>query len=124
VFAAFGLIALALAVVGLFAVVSYAVTRRSREIGVRMALGATPGRVVRLIVVQGAGPAAAGLLAGAAVSRTLTRMLQPLLFGVSAGDPLTMALTLTFFGVVIVTASYLPARRAGRVDPQLALRQD
>jgi putative ABC transport system permease protein len=124
VFAAFGLIALALAVVGLFAVVSYAVTRRSREIGVRMALGATPGRVVRLIVVQGAGPAAPGRLAGPAVRRTHTRKRQPLHFRVSAGDPLTMALTLTFFGVVIVTASYLPARRAGRVDPQLALRQD
>ena len=73
VFALFGLIALALAVVGLFAVVSYAVTRRSREIGVRIALGATPGRVVRLMLVQGAGPAAVGLLVGAAASRALSR---------------------------------------------------
>ena len=73
VFALFGLIAVALAVIGLFATVSYAVTRRSREIGVRMALGATPGRVVRLMLVQGAGPAAAGLLAGAAASRALSR---------------------------------------------------
>ena len=125
VFAIFGLIALVLAaVVGLFAVVSYAVAQRSREIGVRLALGATPSRVIRLMLVQAAGPAVAGLLVGAAASRPLTRALQPLLFGVSAGDPLTFALILTFFVLVIVTASYLPARRAGRVDPQLALRHE
>ena len=83
VFALFGLIALALAVAGLFAVVSYAVTRRSREIGVRIALGATPGRVVRLMLAQGACPAVAGLLAGAVASRALARAVQPLLFDVA-----------------------------------------
>ena len=123
VFASFGLIALALAVVGLFAVVSCAVTRRSREIGVRLALGATPARVIRLMLVQGAGPAAAGLLGGAIASRALAGAVQPLLFDLSAGDPLTLGAVVLFFGVVIVAASYLPARRAGRIDPQSALRQ-
>jgi predicted permease len=124
VFALFGLIALALAVVGLFAVVSYAVTRRSREIGVRIALGATPGRVVRLMLAQGAGPAAAGLLAGAVASRALARAVQPLLFDVSASDLLTFGSVVILFGLVITTASYLPARRAGRIDPQSALRHE
>ena len=124
VFALFGFIAVALAVTGLFAVVSYAVTRRSREIGVRMALGATPGRVVRLMLVQGAGPAAVGLLAGAAASRALSRAVQPLLFDLSASDFRTFTAVVLFFGLVIVTASYLPARRAGRIDPQSALRHE
>ena len=124
VFALFGVIAVALAVIGLFAVVSYAVTRRSREIGVRMALGATPGRVIRLMLVQGAGPAAAGLLAGAVASRALAGAVQPLLFDVSAGDLLTFGSVVMLFGLVITTASYLPARRAGRIDPQSALRHE
>jgi putative ABC transport system permease protein len=124
VFALFGFIAVALAVTGLFAVVSYAVTRRSREIGVRMALGATPGRVVRLMLVEGAGPAAVGLLAGAAASRALSRAVQPLLFDLSASDFRTFTAVVLFFGLVIMMASYLPARRAGRIDPQSALRHE
>jgi putative ABC transport system permease protein len=124
VFALFGVIAVALAVVGLFAVVSYAVTRRSREIGVRMALGATPGRVVGLMLVQGAGPAAVGLLVGAAASRALGRAVQPLLFDLSASDSPTFAAVVLFFALVVLTASYLPARRAGRIDPQSALRHE
>ena len=124
VFALFGFIAVALAVVGLFAVVSYAVTRRSREIGVRMALGATPGRVVGLMLVQGAGPAAVGLLVGAAASRALGRAVQPLLFDLSASDSPTFAAVVLFFALVVLTASYLPARRAGRIDPQSALRHE
>ena len=124
VFALFGLIAVALAVIGLFAVVSYAVTRRSREIGVRIALGATPGRVIRLMLVQGAGPAAAGLLAGAVASRALAGAVQPLLFDVSAADLLTFGSVVMLFGLVITAASYLPARRAGRIDPQSALRHE
>lgn len=124
VFALFGVIALALAVVGLFAVVSYAVARRSREIGVRIALGATPARVIRLMLAQGAGPAAAGLLAGAIASRALAGAVQPLLFDVSASDLRTFGAVVLFFGLVIFAASYLPARRAGRVDPQLALRHE
>jgi predicted permease len=124
VFAVFGLIALALAVVGLVAVVSYAVTDRSREIGVRMALGATQGHVVRLMLAQAAGPAAVGLVAGAAASRALGRTVQPLLFDVSAGDSLTLALVVMLFALLIISSSYLPARRAGRIDPQAALRQE
>jgi putative ABC transport system permease protein len=124
VFAVFGLIALALAVVGLVAVVSYAVTDRSREIGVRMALGATQGRVVRLMLAQAAGPAAVGLVAGAAASRALGGTVQPLLFDVSAGDSLTLALVVMLFALLIMSSSYLPARRAGRIDPQSALRHE
>ena len=124
VFAVFGAIALALALVGLVAVVWYAVTDRSREIGIRMALGATPGHVVRMMVAQGGGPAAVGLLAGAAASRPLGRLVEPLLFGVSAGDSLTLPLVLLLFALLIVSSCYLPARRAGRIDPQSALRHE
>ena len=134
VFAVFGLVALALAVVGLVAVVSYAVTDRSREIGVRMALGATQGRVVRLMLAQAAGPAAVGLVAGsgwnrlghsgAAASRALGGTVQPLLFDVSAGDSLTLAVVVLLFALLIISSSYLPARRAGRIDPQSALRHE
>ena len=124
VFAIFGLIALALALVGLVAVVSYAVTDRSREIGVRMALGATQGGVVRLMLAQAAGPAAVGLLAGAAASRALGGTVQPLLFDVGAGDSLTLASVVMLFALLIISSSYLPARRAARIDPQSALRHE
>ena len=124
VFAVFGLIALALAVIGLVAAVSYAVTDRSREIGVRMALGATQGRVVRLMLAQAAGPAAIGLATGAAVSRALAGTVQPLLFDVSGRDSLTLALVVMVFALIIIASGYLPARRAGRIDPQSALRHE
>jgi putative ABC transport system permease protein len=124
VFALFGFIALALAVVGLFAVVSYAVTQRSREIGVRMALGASPRHVIALMLAHGTRPATAGLLLGAVAASALTRTVEPLLFEVRAADPLTFAAVLTSFAAVIATASYLPARRAARVDPQIVLRQE
>ena len=113
-----------LAGVGLFALVASEVTQRTREIGLRIALGAARGHVVRLMVSQGAGPAAVGLLAGAAASRALSRAVQPLLFDVSASDSATFAAVVLFFGLVIMTASYLPARRAGRIDPQSALRHE
>jgi predicted permease len=124
VFAVFGVIALTLAVVGLIAVVSQAVTDRSREIGLRMALGATTGHVVRLMLAQAAGPAAVGLLAGAAASRVLGGPVQPLLFDVSPGDRLTLVLVVMLFAMLIISSSYLPARRAGRIDPQSALRHE
>ena len=74
------------------------------------------------MAAQGAGPAAVGLLAGAAASRPLGRLVQPLLFGISAGDPLTLPLVLLLLALTIVSSCYLPARRAGRIDPQSALR--
>jgi ABC-type antimicrobial peptide transport system permease subunit len=104
--------------------VSQAVTDRSREIGLRMALGATTGHVVRLMLAQAAGPAAVGLLAGAAASRVLGGPVQPLLFDVSPGDRLTLVLVVMLFAMLIISSSYLPARRAGRIDPQSALRHE
>jgi putative ABC transport system permease protein len=124
VFAVFGLIALALAVIGLVTVVSYAVTDRSREIAVRMALGATQGHMVRLMLAQAARPAAVGLVAGAAASRALGGTVQSLLFDVSAGDSLTLALIVMLFALLIFFSTYLPARRAGRIYPQSALRHE
>jgi putative ABC transport system permease protein len=111
-------------VIGLVAVVSYAVTDRAREIAVRMALGATQGHMVRLMLVQGAGPAAVGLVVGTAASRAVGRTVQPLLFDVSAGDSLTLALVVMFFALLISVSSYLPARRAARIDPQSALKSE
>jgi putative ABC transport system permease protein len=121
---AFGALALLLAAIGLYGVVAYTVAQRTREIGVRIALGATPGRVIRLMLAQGAGPAGAGLLAGAVASRALAGAVQPLLFDVSAADLLTFGSVVMLFGLVITAASYLPARRAGRIDPQSALRHE
>ena len=123
VFGAFGAVALTLAAVGLFALVGYEVSQRTREIGVRMALGAAPGDIVRLMVAQGAGPAAAGIVVGLFASVGLTRLLSGILFGVTATDPVTFAEVVALLVVVVVLASYLPARRAASVDPQIVLRE-
>ena len=124
VFALFGAIALALAIVGLVAAVSYAVTQRTREIGVRMALGASPAQVIRLIVAQGAGPSAAGLVLGIVAALGTSTLLQPFLFELPAADPRTFATAAALFAVVIGVACYIPARRAASIDPQVALRQE
>ena len=123
VFSLFGGVALALAGVGLFGVVAYEVTQRTREIGLRMALGAARGHVVRLMVSQGAKPAAIGLGIGVLASLLLTRVMSGLLFAVSPTDPVTFAVVSVLLGAVAVLASYLPARRAASVDPQAALRR-
>ena len=122
VFSLFGAVALALAAVGLFALVAYEVTQRSREIGLRMALGATRSSVVRLMTVQGAKPAALGLVIGLLVSLLTTRVLSSLLFEIAPTDPATLAGVLVLLTVVALLASYVPARRAASVDPQQALR--
>jgi putative ABC transport system permease protein len=123
VFSLFGGVALALAAVGLFGLVAYEVTQRSREIGLRMALGAAQGHVVRLMVSQGAKPAAIGLVIGILTSLLVTRVLSTLLFDVSSTDPLTFIGVVVLLLAVTILACYLPARRAASVDPQVVLRE-
>ncbi|MGD8328228.1 MAG: ABC transporter permease, partial [Acidobacteriota bacterium] len=123
IFAAFAVIALVLAAVGLYGLVSYSVTQRTREIGVRMALGADRGKVVRMVVRQGLKLTAVGLVLGLLGSWGVTRVIAGLLFGVSPTDPLTFGGIFAVLAAVAVAASYLPARRATRVDPVTALRE-
>ena len=123
-FGGFALIALVLAGVGVYGVMSYSVAQRTREIGVRMALGAQVGDVLRLVVGKGLALAAIGIVAGIAGAFGLTRVLAGFLFGVSATDPLTFLAIPLFLGGIALLASYLPARRAARVDPTVSLRYE
>jgi putative ABC transport system permease protein len=115
-------IAVLLAMVGLFGVISYAVTQRTREVGIRRALGARPGDILWLIVSQGLALTMAGVAIGVGGALALTRVMQGLLFGVSATDPATFAAVALGFLLVAAAASLLPAWRAARVDPMIALR--
>jgi putative ABC transport system permease protein len=120
----FATAALALAAVGIYGVVAYSVARRTQEIGIRMALGAQRGNVLRLVVGEGAWLALLGVAIGIAVSLVITRLLSSLLFGVSAADPITFAGVAAILSLVSVLASYIPARRAMRLDPNSALRYE
>lgn len=117
-------IALFLGAVGLYAVISYAVSTRTREIGVRMALGADAGAVARMVLRSGLGLAAVGVGLGIALALGLTRLMETLLFGVRPVDAITYAGTALLLATIAAFASWLPARRAARVDPQIALRHD
>jgi ABC-type antimicrobial peptide transport system permease subunit len=118
----FAFAALALAAVGIYGVLEHTVSQRIPEIGLRMAMGARPGEVFRLIVTQGMAPAICGLAIGLVVTFALTRVLRTLLFGVAPGDPLTFIVVAIFFALVSLAACLIPARRAMRVDPMTALR--
>ena len=120
----FACLALALACVGIYGVISYLVSERTREIGVRMALGAQRRDVLRLVMRQGAGMTLFGVLIGAAAALGLTRLMSSQLFGVTAHDPLTFLAVALVLIAVALGACYLPARRATRVDPMVALRYE
>jgi predicted permease len=121
---AFAAAALALAAVGIYGVVAFSVTRRTQEIGIRMALGAQRSGVMRLIVGEGARLAILGVVIGIAASFVITRLLSSLLFGVSATDPITFVGVAALLCLVALLASYLPARRAMHLDPTIALRHE
>jgi predicted permease len=120
----FGLLALLLASIGLYGVISYSVTQRTREIGIRMALGASERGVVRLVLRQGLTVVLVGVAAGLALVVIATRLISSFLYGLSPLDPITIVLALLMLGLVALLACYLPAQRAARVNPILALRQE
>jgi ABC-type antimicrobial peptide transport system permease subunit len=120
---AMGILGLTLAVVGVYGVVSFAASQRTREIGVRMALGANRRDVLSLVLGQGVWLVIAGLLAGMVGALAITRVMADLLF-VSATDPMTFVVASLLLGSVALLASYIPARRATKVDPIVALRYE
>ncbi|MCP4658634.1 MAG: ABC transporter permease [bacterium] len=123
-FSVFAVLALVLTMVGLYGVISHAVMRRTREIGIRVALGALPGAVLRLMLVRGVGLCLAGIVLGLAAAYPLSRVVSSQLYGVTSGDSATYLAVSTAVVAVAVLVSYLPARRATQIDPVEALRQD
>jgi predicted permease len=120
----FAAAALALAAIGIYGVVAFSVTRRTQEIGIRMSLGAQRGNVLRLILGEGARMAGFGVVIGIGASLAITRLTATLFYGISATDPLTFVSVAVLLSVVTLLASYIPARRAMRVDPMIALRNE
>jgi predicted permease len=117
-------LALLLAAIGTYGILSYSVSERRREIGIHMALGATRGNVLRMVLGQGFRMTTVGLVAGIAASFVLTRLLQTQLFNVKPTDPATMATVTVFIALVAIVACYIPASRATRVDPMVVLRDE
>ena len=120
----FGILGLIIAMVGIFGVVAFSVEQRTHEIGVRMALGATPSDALRMIVGQGMALVAAGIAIGLAGALALTRFLQSLLFEIKPNDPATFVIVAVALALAALAACYIPARRAMRVDPMVALRYE
>ena len=120
----FAALALILAVVGLYGLISHLVLQRTREIGIRVALGAQRRDILRVVLRQGVRATLAGVAVGAIAGLALTRFLSSLLYGVAAWDPLTFASIVTLIAAVAFLACWLPARRASRVDPVIALRAE
>jgi ABC-type antimicrobial peptide transport system permease subunit len=120
----FGALAIVLGMLGIYGVISYAVAQRTREIGIRMALGATPGDVVRTVAGQAMRMTAIGLMAGIGVALIAARYLASLLFGVGSADPVTLVVACGLFVGAAAAAAYIPARRAATVDPSVAVRSE
>jgi ABC-type antimicrobial peptide transport system permease subunit len=120
----FASVALFLAAIGLYSVLAYYVSRRVHEIGVRVALGAGTAQTVRLILSRGFALVASGIVVGLAGAFALTRLIQQMLFGVEPADPTTFVAVSLFFAVVAIAACLVPALRAVRVDPVLALQTE
>ena len=120
----FGFFALLLASLGLYGLMAYAVTRRTREIGIRMALGAQTGNVLRLVLGETLLLVFVGIALGLPGALAATRLTESLLFGLTATDPLTMGLATLVMIAVASLAGWIPARRAARVDPMVALRSE
>ena len=122
VLSAFGAFALFLAAIGIYGVLAYTVNRRTREIGVRMALGAERGRVMRMILRDGMQAVVPGIVVGTVGALFLARLIAGLLYGVAPSDPVTFGAVIAVLAIVTLAASLVPARRATKVDPMVAIR--
>jgi putative ABC transport system permease protein len=120
----FACVALGLAAIGVYGVIAYLVSQGTREVGIRMALGATPKEILMLVVRQGMTVAVVGVVAGLAGALLVTRFITSLLFGVSATDPMTFLGIAVLLCLTALLASYVPARRAARIDPMVSLRSE
>ena len=123
-FVIFGIVSLVLAAVGLYAVMAFSVSRRVRELGIRMALGASGGHVVRMVCRQGAKQILVGIALGFVAGAAVVRMARAVLFGVAPNDPVVFAIVGGVLGVSALVACIIPAVRATRVDPLVALRTE